>query len=301
MSGKNLKITGILAATSSDSLGTSLSKESLRSLQKQIDSRPELQYLSSKHDISKPPVGKIISTKIVKIKDDQEGVLAEIEVFDKNAIEEIKSFVASGKGGFSYAGHDSETYFSGESTLLSLAFDDQLFSKDDVLSFLGTLEKETQKNVTLKPLRERSFGVEALIVILLPAAAVATYSFSKKFGEQLGDLAAEEVKNSYKIVKGNLSRWLKERNLKTKIQLSIRIRPAVDFVFHYNPEQEDEIENALSGDFLDGILTSLKPPVQFDEIVKISYVWKNGWAPIYLIAKNGCYEYQNHHWVKISG
>jgi hypothetical protein len=60
------KVTGFAATTTTDSLGTTFSKNALEKMLDYYEKNPFVYY---NHDKSQPPVAKVISQRIVKAKD----------------------------------------------------------------------------------------------------------------------------------------------------------------------------------------------------------------------------------------
>ena len=86
-------IEGYLTTTHTDSFGDKLDLEHIRLFQ---DSIPEIKFLTDEHDLSKPPVGKILQSELRKLEDGEYALWAKAEVYDKKMAERKGFSVAFG-------------------------------------------------------------------------------------------------------------------------------------------------------------------------------------------------------------
>ena len=79
-------IKGYIATTQVDKLGQKFTREELEEFCRTIPEKPFIYY---EHDLSKPPVAKIINQRIVQI-EDYYAIEVEAEVFEQKILEMIK-------------------------------------------------------------------------------------------------------------------------------------------------------------------------------------------------------------------
>lgn len=85
------RVKGYLSTTTEDSLGTRFTKSVLEKMLEYYQQNPFIYY---NHDRSKPPIGRIISLRIVKVEDfyalEQESEVLDEEVWKKIESGELK-------------------------------------------------------------------------------------------------------------------------------------------------------------------------------------------------------------------
>lgn len=189
----------IVASTSIDAHGDKLTKEQLFFLFMQI---PQEFILNQQHDLSKPPIGRIYNKRFVEISDREFAIKVDVDVFDEELFEEMRSF------SISYTG-ERLTLNPSSRADIEILFNPLIFSREDMLSLI----KISDETIQIDAIELKQKALEPITVLILKFVLIsAAIGFFGKLGSDV-----------YDVLKAKLRQLANRRKVKRKPEIILQL------------------------------------------------------------------------------
>lgn len=250
------KIQKIIATSHVDLHGDMIHPEALKDAVRQI--KEKYLPLNNEHDMRCPPIGRIVSAKVIKLQDGQYALIATAELFEES--DSLESLTGDGRK-IPIRGQDIQT--------IVVEYDRTFWDKEgqELLHELSQISGEIEK-----PREIIKKALEPISTLLICAGVFVVGSIAKGFFSKLGSDAYEGLKNA--LIKYFRKKISSEQILDFCFSVKQYNRTFEVHVLAVNPSEQklDELfTSRFSG--VDNLLVSL--PLSESDVAKIVLEYEN--------------------------